>query len=99
MISFILAECQILILPLDLINSREDTNVDLFVFWQVIYMSALFMCVIILPFAYFFYETEEDLDYKTRFCTAFRNEMFLLVVFCCIHFPMFVTMRHSYIPV
>lgn len=79
-----IAEAQLLMLPLDLINTRENTNLDMFVFWQVIYMSSLFMCIILLPFAYFFYETEEDNDYKTRFCTAFRNEVALLIVFSLI---------------
>lgn len=57
------------------------------------------MCLIILPFTYFFYETTEDLDYKSRFCTAFRNEILLFIVFSLIHFPMFGYMRHALIPV
>ena len=52
-----------LVLALDVVNSREGSNLDLFVFWQIIYMSSLFMMVIILPFAYFFYETNEDEAY------------------------------------
>ena len=62
-------------------------------------MSSLFLTTILLPFAYFFYETNEDNDYKTRFCTAFGNEIILLVIFSCIHFPMFSSWRHSFIPV
>lgn len=62
-------------------------------------MSSLFTCVVILPFAYFFYSTEEDIDYKSRFCTAFKYEMLTLVIFSIIHFPMFASMRHAYIPV
>lgn len=71
----------------------------MFVFWQVVYMSSLFACVVILPFGYFFYETTEDKDYKSRFCLAFRNEIILIIVFSLVHFPMFSTMRHAYIPV
>jgi len=99
MVSFMIAESQLLMLPLDVINSREGTNVDMFVFWQVIYMASLFTCIIVLPFAYFFYDTDEDKDYKTRFCTAFKNELILLILFCIIHFPMFDSMRHAWIPV
>lgn len=94
-----LAECQVIMLMLDFINVRSGTNVDMFVFWQIIYMSSLFTCVVILPFMYFFYETEEDQDYKTRFCQAFKNEILVMIVFCIIHFPMFSTMRHCTIPV
>lgn len=61
-------------------------------------MTSLFLTVVLLPFAYFFYETCEDDDYKTRFCTAFGNEMILLVVFCCINFPMFASWRHAFVP-
>jgi hypothetical protein len=99
MLSFCIVEGQILMLPLDVLNFREGTNVDMFVFWQVIYMSSLFMTTILLPFTYFFYETNEDSDYKTRFCTAFGNVIILLVVFSIINFPMFTSLRHSYIPV
>jgi fumarate reductase subunit D len=62
-------------------------------------MSSLFMNTVLLPFAYFFYETDESRDYKTRFCTAFRNWVGILVIFCLIHFPMFVSLRHAHIPV
>jgi len=54
------AECQVLMLALDVVNYRENTNIDMFVFWQIVYMSSLFLCTIVLPFAYFFYETDED---------------------------------------
>jgi len=66
-----IAECQVLVLALDVVNSREGSNIDMFVFWQIIYMSSLFMMVIFLPFSYFFYETSEDEAYKDRFCSAF----------------------------
>ena len=54
------AECQVLMLGLDVVNFRENTNIDMFVFWQIVYMSSLFLCTVVLPFAYFFYETDED---------------------------------------
>ena len=33
MLAFMLCEAQILILPLDLLNTKLGTNVDMFVFW------------------------------------------------------------------
>lgn len=84
---------------MDVINYREGTNIDMFVFWQIIYMTSLFLTTILLPFAYFFYETNEDNDYKTRFCTAFGNEIILLVIFSLINFPMFTSLRHAFIPI
>jgi hypothetical protein len=33
MVAFMIAEAQILMMPLDIVNFREQTNVDMFVFW------------------------------------------------------------------
>lgn len=57
------------------------------------------MNTVALPFSYFYYETEEDKDFKTRFCLAFRNWIIFLIIFCCIHFPLYTQLRHSFIPV
>lgn len=54
-------------IPLDVINTREGSNIDMYQFWQIIYMSSLFMSIVVMPFAYFFYETDEDLDYVSDF--------------------------------
>ena len=60
MVAFICAECQILLLPLDVSNFRDGTNVNMKIFWYIIYMSSAFFIVIILPFALFYYESDED---------------------------------------
>jgi succinate dehydrogenase hydrophobic anchor subunit len=89
MVAFMLSQSQILILALDVVNFREQTLVDMRNLWLIIYMSGLFMATLVVPFAYFFYETDEDWDYKTRFCTAFRNHVILFIVLSIIHFPMY----------
>ncbi len=63
LVAFILAECQVLLLPLDVLNSRDNTNIDMFTLWQIIYMTSLCFITVILPFTYFFYETDEDYDF------------------------------------
>jgi len=92
-LAFMTAQSQVLVLSLDVINTREETNIDMFVFWQIIYMTSLFMMVTILPFTYFFYETCEDETYKDRFCAAFGKMMWIIVLFFIIWMPMFVGMR------
>ena len=67
MLAFMLSECQVLLLALDVVNFREQTNIDMYSLWQIIYMSALFMATILIPFSYFFYETDEDWDYVSHF--------------------------------
>lgn len=95
MLAYMLAESQVLLLALDVVNAREMANVDMYYFWQIVYMASLFMSTVVIPFAYFFYETDEDFDFKTRFCTAFRNWVFLFAVLSIIHFPMFSSLRHA----
>ena len=82
MLAFMICECQILMLPLDVVNSRENTNIDMFIFWQVIYMSSLFMTTIIIPFAFFFYDTDEDVDHVSNrfwFINVCRKRGFALL--------------------
>lgn len=78
-----MAECQILGVALDIVNTRQGTNVDMYQFWQIVYMTSLFMCVCVIPFCYFFYETDEDMDYVSILIfifsfifPAFRNRAF-----------------------
>jgi hypothetical protein len=49
-----------LVLPLDVGNFREGTNVDMKIFWYIIYMTSAIFVVIILPLALFYYESDED---------------------------------------
>jgi len=49
-------------LPLDVSNSRDNGlgGLDMKSFWFFIYMIILAMVVVFLPFAQFFYETDEE---------------------------------------
>lgn len=47
-------------LPLDVSNFRNSTNMDMKIMWYIIYMTSAFFIVIILPFALFYYESDED---------------------------------------
>ena len=85
-------------LPLDVMNTRLGSNIDMYHFWNIIWMTSLFMCTLVLPFMLFFYATYEDLDFKSRFCTAFSYEITILVLFSIVHFSMFAGMRKADIP-
>lgn len=41
-------------------NFRAGSNVDMKTFWYIIYMTSAFFIIIILPFALFYYESDED---------------------------------------
>lgn len=59
-VAFICAECQILLLPLDVGNFRGGSNVDMKMFWYIIYMTSAFFIIVVLPFALFYYESDDD---------------------------------------
>jgi len=56
-----------LVLPLDVGNSRADTNVNMKIFWYIIYMASAILITIILPLALFYYETDEDKSFVSNF--------------------------------
>jgi LMBR1 domain-containing protein 1 len=68
----------ILILPYDISNSRgSGGGVRVDILWQVIYMSMAVFLSTILPFAFFFYESDVDPNADTaccdgQFCSALK---------------------------
>jgi hypothetical protein len=59
-VGYIIAECQILVLPLDYANAHENTNFHITVMWYIVFMSSLFYMVIVLPMGLFYTETDEE---------------------------------------
>lgn len=55
-----------LVLALDVQNTREDTNFKMYMFWYIIFMSSLFYMTVILPFGLFFAETDEEKEFVSR---------------------------------
>jgi hypothetical protein len=59
-VGYILAECQILVLPLDVANAHENTNFHMTIFWYIVFMTSAFYMMVILPFGLFYTETDEE---------------------------------------
>lgn len=57
-------------LPLDVSNFRNSTNMDMKIMWYIIYMTSAFFIVIILPFALFYYESDEDKTFVSIIITS-----------------------------
>jgi LMBR1 domain-containing protein 1 len=88
-----LAEFSVLLLPFDIAVSRSgDThrqNMELV--WQVVYMSIIFMLVVVIPFVLFYYESEDPDDkgvfkqvkqaLQIEFCTIVIVLLGLLLMF------------------
>lgn len=76
-----IAQGQLLMLPLDVQNTREGTDFIMYMFWYIAVMSALFYCTVVLPFGLFYAETDEEKEFVSCFsaksltCFHFRLEM------------------------
>lgn len=86
-------------LPLDVQNTREETDFHMKEFWYIVFMTSLFLITIILPFSMFYYETDEEKDFKWRLCSAFKSLVIFVILVSCVLFPTYAFMRYSYIPI
>jgi len=56
-----------LLLPLDVGNSRGDgLGLDMGLIWQIVYIIILVAITILLPFAMFIYESDEEKSFNSR---------------------------------
>lgn len=80
MVGFIIAEGCIVSLPLDVANTRTESNLDMKILWYVIFCTAMAFVVVVLPLGIFFYETDEDNDFKMRLFSAIKKETILFII-------------------
>ena len=50
----------ILMVPLDVSNTRNNGGFDMVVFWEIIFSIIALMTIILIPFFMFLYETDPD---------------------------------------
>jgi len=86
-------------LPLDVQNTREDTNIDMRYFWYIIQMSSLFFISLVLPFGLYYAESDEEKDFKLRICSAFKNLIVTLILISVVLFPCYTYTSFAHIPV
>ena len=53
-------------LPLDVQNTREGTNLEMYMMWYIIAMASLFYITVALPFGLFFSETDEEREFVSK---------------------------------
>lgn len=68
------------------------------IFWYIIYMTSAFFVIVVLPFALFYYESDEDLTFKMRLCTAFKYEVMLIIIVSIILFGSYAGLRFAQLP-
>ena len=50
-------------LPLDVQNTREGTDFQMYMMWYIVVMAALFYVTVALPFGLFYGETDEENEF------------------------------------
>lgn len=96
-IGLTLCQAQALLVPLDVANASalDPTGIDMKGFWYFIYMTVLIFICLLMPFALFFYETDEDDGICKRIIssviyTVIANIVSILLLFITWNFFKFV---------
>ncbi|GMH57178.1 hypothetical protein TrRE_jg3308, partial [Triparma retinervis] len=93
LIGFTIAQCSILLLPLDVANKEGysgcdgyDTavcgGIDMALLWEITYLAVLVYVVLLIPFAIFYYEADDGQGNlkESMFCQAFKYEICVLII-------------------
>lgn len=106
-----LACCNVLILPLDVVNAQSGGGLNMSLVWNIsFYLTAIFI-LIIIPFAYFYYENETDPTKSTagcfglipfwnsQLCEGIKWALAFFISFALILIIMYLVIPFAYIPV
>jgi LMBR1 domain-containing protein 1 len=92
-----LCQAQALMVPLDVANASaiDSGGIDMKGFWYFVYLTVLIFICLLLPFALFFYETDEDDPFCRRVLkgllyTLAANIISILLLFITWNFFKFV---------
>ncbi|EQC25073.1 hypothetical protein SDRG_17049 [Saprolegnia diclina VS20] len=108
----LLAEACVLLLPLDVANNSTAIgcdagwngscgNLDMEVLWLIVFMAIVVFLVLLLPFAIYYYEGDDDLDgakAASRWLDALKMEVGTLVVVAIVIAITYSTSSTSTIP-
>jgi len=86
-------------LPLDVSNSRGNGGLDMTVFWEMVYIINFIFLTILIPFAIFFYESDDQLTFRKRMCSAICYTLAAFIIFALIFFISYAYLRYAEIPV
>lgn len=97
-VALLLAQGEILILPLDVSNVQNDAGLDMKGFWYTLTMTSAIFIFLILPIAMFYYETEGD-ELKSRIWHATLMEFLFLIISSIFVFTTYGTLSKADIPI
>jgi hypothetical protein len=96
--ALLIVEAEILLLPLDVSNVQEGGSLDMKGFWYTMTMISAVFIFLILPVAYFYYETEGD-ALRSRIWHATKMQFFFLVIFSIIIFVSYALLSKTNVPI
>eukprot|EP00003_Mantamonas_plastica_P023177 TRINITY_DN410_c0_g1_i2.p1 TRINITY_DN410_c0_g1~~TRINITY_DN410_c0_g1_i2.p1 ORF type:complete len:484 (-),score=140.39 TRINITY_DN410_c0_g1_i2:44-1495(-) len=94
-----LAICNVLLLPLDIANTAEQVGMSMGTLWQVVYMFIAFWVIVLIPFAIFFYESEEEESGKNQLSSAIKWELACLFISALVIGLMYAFLGYADVPV
>mmetsp|Transcript_1719 Transcript_1719/g.1627 ORF Transcript_1719/g.1627 Transcript_1719/m.1627 type:complete len:415 (+) Transcript_1719:234-1478(+) len=68
-------------------------------FWFLIYCTSAFFIFLFLPFGIFFYETDEEKEFKWRLWTAVKYELFVFIISLLVIMCTYAGLRFADLPV
>ncbi len=76
-------------------------GMNFWVAWQALFLIILFVLVLFIPFASFYWEAEEDEENKSPFMWALCQEIVIIICVCAVGFPLYYYSRDNltHIPV
>lgn len=97
-VALLLAEGEILLLPLDVSNVQNDAGLDMKNFWYAMTMTSAIFIFFILPISMFYYESEGD-ELKSRIWHATKMEFLFLVISSVIVFATYGGLSKTNVPI
>jgi len=111
LLGLFLACSNVLTLPLDVVNAQTGGGLNMNIVWNIsFYLTALFV-LIVIPFAYFYYENETDSSKSTagcfglipfwnsQLCEGIKWALAFFVSFALILVILYLIIPYAYIPV
>lgn len=96
-----LCQAQAFMVSLDVANSTDPLRTDginMIVLWQIVYIVVLLMVSVFLPYALFFYETDEDNSICKRLCTALCYTIGAILVSALLLFVTWTFLKWTNLP-
>jgi len=89
----------VLALPLDVANTKVDGGLRIDVIWQILYTTIAVFCIAVIPFAIFYYESEDPDSNKSQLMSALKWTVLSTFVSLFFTFMMWAFLGEAEVPI